>query len=85
MKVRVQVCRGVMCSSYGGGRPLESVFEKELTAAGVLDHVELIAPSCMGACADGPCVRIAGQRFSHVNPPDVRDLVVNEILPLIGQ
>ena len=83
--VRVQVCRGMMCSSYGGGRPLERVFEEELAAAGVLDEVELFAPTCMGSCDSGPCVRINGQKFFHINPPDVRELVQNEILPLIGK
>lgn len=81
--VRVQVCRGMMCSSYGGGRTLESAFEAALTAAGILDRVELLAPTCMGSCADGPCVRIAGQKFCHINPEDVHELIRTEILPLI--
>lgn len=85
MRVRVQVCRGMVCSSSGGGRPLERVFEEALTAAGVMDEVELFAPGCMGSCADGPCVRINGQKFYHVNPPDVAELVRNEILPLLSE
>lgn len=83
--VRVQVCRGMMCSSYGGGRPLERAFEDALTAAGVRDEVELITPTCMGSCDSGPCVRIAGQKFYHINPPDVPELISKEILPLIGK
>lgn len=85
MKVRVQVCRGMMCSSYGGGRPLERAFEEALTAAGLTEEVELLAPTCMGSCADGPCVRINGQKFFHVNPPDIPELIENEIRPLIGR
>lgn len=84
MKVRIQVCRGMMCSSYGGGRPLERVFEETLSALGVMDEVELFSPSCMGSCGEGPCVRINGQKFCHVNPPDVPALVEAEVLPLIG-
>lgn len=84
-KARVQVCRGIMCSSGGGGRSLEAVFERELMAAGVLDDVELICPSCMGACADGPCVRIGGQKFLHVAPEDVPELITNEVLPLLNR
>ena len=34
-RIRVQVCRGIMCSANGGGRPLEAVFERELLAAGI--------------------------------------------------
>ena len=85
MKVRVQVCRGMMCSSYGGGRPLERAFEEALTAAGIMDEVELFAPACMGSCNSGPCVRINGQKFFHINPPDIPELINNEILPLIGK
>ena len=84
MKVRVQVCRGMMCSSYGGGRPLEDAFEKALTDAGLIDEVELFAPTCMGSCSEGPCVRINGQKFFHVNPPDIPELIEKEIRPLIG-
>lgn len=82
--VRVQVCRGMMCSSYGGGRTLESAFEAALRAAGILDQVELLAPTCMGSCADGPCVRIAGQKFCHINPEDVPELITNEIMPRLN-
>ena len=78
-KVRVQVCRGIMCSTGGGGRSLEAVFERALLAAGVLDNVELFCPSCMGACADGPCVRIGGQKFLHVTPEDVHTVFVDTI------
>ncbi len=85
MKVKVQVCRGMMCSSYGGGRPLERAFEEALLAEGVMDEVELITPHCMGSCESGPCVRISGQKFYHINSPDVPELVQQEILPLIGK
>ena len=84
-KVRVQVCRGIMCSSNGGGRSLEAAFERELLAAGILGEVELFCPSCMGSCQDGPCVRIGGQKFLHVTPADVAELVRNEVLPLLNK
>ena len=84
-KVRVQVCRGVMCSSNGGGRPLEAAFERELLNAGILSDVELFCPTCMGSCQDGPCVRIGGQKFLHVTPADVPELVRNEVLPLLNK
>ncbi|MBQ2952061.1 MAG: (2Fe-2S) ferredoxin domain-containing protein [Clostridia bacterium] len=83
--LRVQVCRGMMCSSYGGGRRLEQAFEAALRAAGVADQVELIAPGCMGSCSEGPCVRIAGQKFYHVNPEDLPELIAKEILPRLSE
>jgi len=84
-KVRVQVCRGMMCSSSGGGRPLEAAFERALLAAGILSDVELFCPTCMGSCQDGPCVRINGQKFFHVSPADIPELIQNEILPLLNK
>lgn len=83
MKVRVQVCRGMMCSSWGGGRPLERAFEEALEKAGLTEDVELFAPTCMGSCDSGPCVRINGQKFYHINPPDIPGLIAEEVLPLI--
>lgn len=83
--VKVQVCRGMMCSSYGGGRILESAFEAALNAAGIRDEIELITPHCMGSCDSGPCVRINGQKFYHINPEDVPELIRTEILPLISK
>lgn len=84
-KVRVQVCRGVMCSSGGGGRALEAVFERALLNASILGDVELFCPSCMGSCAEGPCVRIGGQKFLHVTPEDVPELIANEVIPLLNR
>lgn len=85
MGIRVQVCRGMMCSSYGGGRVLERAFEEALLELGIAEAVELITPSCMGSCDSGPCVRIDGQKFYHINPPDVPELIRKEILPLLGK
>lgn len=81
--VKLQVCRGMMCSSYGGGRRLESAFEEALKSMGLDGSVEMIAPTCMGSCDKGPCVKINGQKFFHINPEDVTELIRNEIMPLL--
>lgn len=83
MKVRVQVCRGIGCSSYGGGRPLESAIEAALMQAGVMDSIELLSAHCMGECESGPCIRINGQKFYHMSKEDIPQLVEEEILPLV--
>lgn len=85
MKVRIQCCNGIMCASGGGGRYLERIFEKHLTDAGVIESVELISPGCMGSCAEGPCVRINGQKFFHVTPDDVPALIAGEVIPLLKE
>ncbi len=80
-KLRIRVCGGMNCSGNGGGRPLEEAFQQALEAAGVADQVEIFRAHCLGECHSGPCVRIAGERFYHVQKTDVSDLVRNEILP----
>lgn len=80
-KLRVRVCGGMHCAGNGGGRALEDAFQDALEEAGIAAQVELLRAHCLGACPDGPCVRIAGERFYHIQTADVPDLVRNEILP----
>lgn len=80
-KLRIRVCGGMNCSGNGGGRPLEDALQQALEAAGVADEVEIFRAHCLGECQNGPCVRIAGERFYHVQKTDVQDLVREEVLP----
>ncbi len=80
-KLRIRVCGGMNCSANGGGRPLEDAIQHALEAAGVADEVEIYRAHCLGECQNGPCVRIAGERFYHVQVADALDLVRDEILP----
>ena len=69
------------CSGNGGGRPLEDAIQQALEAAGVADKVEIFRAHCLGECQSGPCVRIAGDRFYHVQKEDAAALVQEEVLP----
>lgn len=80
-KLRIRVCGGMNCASNGGGRVLEDALQQALEAAGVADKVEIFRAHCLGECHSGPCVRIAGERFYHVQAADAPDLVRDEILP----
>lgn len=80
-KLRIRVCGGMNCASNGGGRVLEEALQQALEAAGVADKVEIFRAHCLGECHSGPCVRIAGERFYHVQAADAPDLVRDEILP----
>lgn len=79
-KLRIRVCGGMNCASNGGGRPLEDALQQALEAAGVADKVEIFRAHCLGECHSGPCVRIAGERFYHVQAAEAPDLVRDEIL-----
>lgn len=80
-KLRIRVCGGMNCASNGGGRVLEDALQQALEAVGVADEVEIFRAHCLGECHSGPCVRIAGERFYHVQAADAPDLVRDEILP----
>lgn len=57
------------------------LFQEKLKKSGVADKVELSASFCMGECKDGPCVRIDGVKFHHVDQDRVASLVQEEIVP----
>ena len=80
-KLRIRVCCGIHCSGNGGGHRLEEAFERALQQCGVLEQVELLRAHCLGECPNGPCVRIDGERFYHVQPEDAAQLVQTEVLP----
>lgn len=80
-KLRIRVCGGMNCSANGGGRPLEDAIQRALEDAGVADEVEIYRAHCLGECHSGPCVRIAGERFYHVQAADASELVRAEVLP----
>ena len=80
-KFRIRVCGGMNCASNGGGRVLEDAIQREIDALGLAEDVEIFRAHCLGECHSGPCVRIAGERFYHVQADDVPGLVRDEILP----
>lgn len=84
-KLRIRVCGGINCAPAGGGKPLEEAFQRELEALGAADDVELLRAHCLGECQSGPCVRIDGERFYHVQKEDVPALVREEVLPRLNK
>ncbi len=80
-KLRIRVCCGMNCSGAGGGRALEAALEAALQAAGIADQVEIFRAHCLGECPNGPCVRVAGERFYHMQPADAAEFVRTEVLP----
>lgn len=80
-KLRIRVCCGMNCSGAGGGRSLEAALYDALDAAGVTDLVDIYRAHCLGECQHGPCMRISGERFYHIQPEDAGMIVQNEIIP----
>ncbi len=83
-KLRIRVCCGMNCSANGGGRALEIALYDALEAAGVADQVDIYRAHCLGECQNGPCMRIAGDRFYHIRPEDAAELVRSEIIPRLN-
>lgn len=84
-KLRIRVCCGMNCSGNGGGRALESALYDALEACGVSDQVDIYRAHCLGECQNGPCLRIAGDRFYHIQPEDAASIVRNEVLPRLDK
>ncbi len=82
-KLRIRVCGGMNCSGNGGGRPLEAAFQQEIDRLGLTEQVEILRAHCLGECQNGPCVRIAGERFYQVQTEDVPQIVREEVLPRV--
>ena len=80
-KLRIRVCCGMNCSGAGGGRSLEAALYDALETADIADQVDIYRAHCLGECHSGPCLRIAGDRFYHIQPDDAPMLVQNEIIP----
>ena len=81
--VKVSVCSGMSCSMYGSN-DTHMILQKELKRTGITGQVEVSSTFCMGECTNGPCIRINGVKFRHVDPDSVAGLVQEEILPLIN-
>ena len=79
--VKVSICVGSACHMKGAYATTQ-MFQEALQKAGVQDKVELTASFCMGECINGPCVRVNGVKFHHVDQDRVPSLIAEEILPL---
>ena len=78
--VKVSICVGSACHMKGAYATTQ-IFQDELKKAGIADKVQLSASYCMGECKDGPCVRVDGVKFHHVDQDRVVSLIQEEIVP----
>ncbi len=78
--VKVSICVGSACHMKGAYATTK-LFQDEIAKAGLQDKVELSASFCMGECKDGPCVKVDGVKFHHVDKDRVVSLIQEEIIP----
>lgn len=81
--IKISICKGPVCQLYA--EELTSAFEETLERAGIANRVELTSAFCMGECKNGPCVRINGVKYRHVDEDSAAKLVAQEIVPLLGK
>lgn len=79
--IKISVCKGPVCqmSAEETVRALEDALER----AKIADQVEITSAFCMGECKNGPCVRINGVKFRHVDEEVAARLAAQEVAPLI--
>lgn len=63
-KACIQVCRKGKCFKQGGQRILQTL-QAEVSANPDLQHVVVEGTGCMGACKQGPNVRVLPQKKMH--------------------
>jgi len=81
--IKISICRGPVCQMAAD--ELTRAFEEALTQANITDQVEITSAFCMGECKNGPCVRINGVKYRHVDEDGAARLVAQEIVPMIGK
>ncbi len=81
--VKVSICVGSACHMKGSHATTQ-LFQQEIERLGLGSQVELSASFCMGECKSGPCVRVNGVKFYHVDQDRVASLMREEVLPLCG-
>lgn len=81
--VKLSLCVGSACHMKGSYATTQ-MFKDEIKRRGLEDQVEIAAAFCMGECKDGPCVRIDGVKFRHVDQDRVVSLIEEEILPRLN-
>ena len=81
--IKISICKGPVCQMYA--EELSRAFEKAIEKAQIADQVELTSAFCMGECKNGPCVRINGVKFRHVDEDRAAQLVAQEVVPLLGK
>lgn len=80
--VEITVCVGSSChvrGSYG----VAEAFKKEIATRALEDKVALKADFCMGDCVNGVCVKIQGEKTTHVTPEQVPAMMEERVLPLV--
>lgn len=76
--VKISICVGSACHMKGAYATTQ-LFQEEIRKAGLEGKVELSASFCMGECKDGPCVKIDGVKFHHVDAARVPSLIAEEV------
>jgi len=79
--IKISVCKGPVCQM--STEEIIRAFEDALAKENIADEVEVASGFCMGECKNGPCVRINGVKYRHVDEDLAARLVKQEVLPLV--
>ncbi len=74
-KTTVELCMGSSCFARGNSQAL-SILENYIAEHHLEDRVDLIGHLCLGACSQGPNIRIGTVQYAGVRPECVIDLLV---------
>jgi len=78
--IRLSVCGGMGCRMFGSEETFKAL-QQEVARQGIADRVDLFQTFCMGECSQGPCVRLNGVKFRHLDPANVAEWVEKYVMP----
>ena len=73
-KITVELCMGSSCFARGNAGAL-ALLENYIADKGLSDRVELVGHLCLGACSDGPNIKIGEVTHSGISSECVVDLL----------
>ena len=79
--IKISVCKGPVCQM--SAEEITRALADALERANIADQVEITSAFCMGECKNGPCVRVNGVKFRHVDEDGAARLVAQEVVPLV--
>ncbi|MDY5345810.1 MAG: NAD(P)H-dependent oxidoreductase subunit E [Eubacteriales bacterium] len=80
--MKLSICVGSSCHLKGSYEVIEKL-KQIVKTYGVEDKLELCASFCLGHCSDGVSAKLDEELITGLNPNNVEDVFLEQIMPKI--